>query len=1156
MSNFISNSSSKKLSDRIKELVLWSKELKFLVGFFYFSGIDSLFEALQKKKDLPIKILVGLDVDKINYQIVEYSDKEAKKYSAQQHIEKFFQSVKNSINSDDFDNEKFVNRINFFLNKILDGSINIRKTYDPNHSKLYLFKLEDTQFKKSVFITGSSNLTKAGLEHQNEFNVEISDYGCDEAEKYFDNLWEKSIKITEDNETKTQLINIIENETHFRKVTPFEAYLYILQSYIETYEFKDASEEITHLMKKNGYNPYKYQLDAVNIALNIIEKYKGVIISDVVGLGKTVITCLIARQLQKLGLVICPPNLIGDDYKKSGWRKYLNDFELYGWEAKSCGDLQNILNYVKNNPQIEVIVIDEAHRFRNEDTQSYEYLKNICRGKIVILLTATPFNNRPSDIFALLKLFTIPRQSNLAFDDNIESVFTSYKTLFKNLGYITKYFKSKDYEKLKKVKNLYKKYFGEENINLEKVKKLTITAANEIRSIIEPIIIRRNRIDLIKNPRYKDEVKDLPEVEAPIEWFYELDKEQINFYDEIINKIFADPKDNGKFTGAIYRPFHYEEGVSSIDIVNLKDEENSNEKSLEKNRELMIQQNLFDLMRRILVRRFESSFGAFKQSIENFKSIHEKVLTFITKTGKGNPLEGKYFLIRDLIDKVSEASEEDYEDIEQIIIDYENEFFENFKDIEKDVLPRNLKPYVIKNFKQPEKFINDIKNDINLFSEILEKIEKLKLTENDPKIRCLKEKLKEELNKKPEKNEPKRKIIIFSEFADTVKHISQELENDNFRVLTIYGEISSKKINEIYANFDASYGKDDRSSQSDDYDILLGTDKISEGFNLNRAGMIINYDIPWNPVRVIQRLGRINRISKKVFNKLYIVNFFPTEKGADIIKSREIAQNKMFMIHTILGEDVKIFDSDETPSPSKLYSKLVQNPEKFEKESFFTIMYEKYLRLKEQYPEIIKNLKNLPKRIKVSRINDYDNLIVVFKKNRLFSIVNDYQTNTIREMPIESIINMIECGKDEKGVDIDSRFWDVYEKIKEFKNPQRSTSNEQSIYVKALNNLKKILNNKEYSQKFNQVRKFLMDLREDITDFGTLSDFTLRRIANLNTDFKDEKDFDKTIKDINEIKDLIGEDFLDIEKARLNKVEKEIIIAFENKKDQGNIYGE
>lgn len=1150
MSNFISNTGSKKLADRIKELVFLSKELKFLVGFFYFSGIDSLFESLKSKQDLPIKILVGLDVDKINYHIVEYFNKKAKKYSKEEHIDSFFKSVKNSINSDDFDNEKFVNRIFFFLNKILDGSITIRKTYDPNHSKLYLFKLGENQIRKSVFITGSSNLTKAGLEEQNEFNVEISDFGCEDAENYFDNLWSKSIEITEDDKVKNQLIEIIKNETHLKQFTPFESYLYILQSYIESYDFKNFSEQTKLLMEDKGYKSYKYQLDAVNLALNIIEKYQGVILSDVVGLGKTVITCLIAKQLQKIGIVICPPNLIGDEYKKSGWRKYLNDFELYGWDAYSCGNLENISNYVKNNSNIEVIVIDEAHRFRNEDTQNYEYLKNICRGKIVILLTATPFNNKPSDIFALLKLFTIPRQSNLAFDDNIEAIFIGYKTIFKDLGYITKYFNSKEKDKFEKAKKLYKKYFDEEKINLEKVKKRTATAANEIRSIIEPIIIRRNRIDLLKNPRYKDEVKELPEVMDPIEWFYELDEKQLDFYDEIINKLFSDPEENGKFTGAIYRPFHYEEGVfSSEELIKGKNEENLNEKLLEKNRELIQQKNLFDLMRRILVRRFESSFGAFKKSIENFKSINEKVLKFITMTGKGNPLQGKYFLIRDLIDKANEVSEEDYENIEEMVIEYENEFFKKYEN-DTDVLPRNLKPYIISEFKQPEKFINDIKNDIQLFSYILEKIEKLNITENDPKIYCLKEKLKEELNKKPEKGEPKRKIIIFSEFADTVKHISQELEKDNFRVLTIHGQISDKKITDIYANFDASYGKTGVKDQKDDYDILLGTDKISEGFNLNRAGMIINYDIPWNPVRVIQRLGRINRISKKVFNKLYIVNFFPTQKGADIIKSREIAQNKMFMIHTILGEDVKIFDTEEIPTASKLYSKLVQNPEKFESESLFTTILEKYLKLKEQYPDIIKNLKNIPKRIKVSRLNDFNNLIVVFKKNRLFSIVNDYQTNTINEMPIESILNMIECDKDEKSIEIDSRFWDSYEKIKEYKNPRKGASSEQSIYVKALNNIKNLLNNKEYQKNFDNIRKFLMDLREDMTDYGTLSDYTLRRIAKINSEIRNENDADEAIKEIINIRDLIGEDFLEIEKARINKVQKEIIIAFENKKEE------
>ena len=110
--------------------------------------------------------------------------------------------------------------------------------------------------------------------------------------------------------------------------------------------------------------------------------------------------------------------------------------------------------------------------------------------------------------------------------------------------------------------------------------------------------------------------------------------------------------------------------------------------------------------------------------------------------------------------------------------------------------------------------------------------------------------------------------------------------------------------------------------------------KISEGFNLNRAGMIINYDIPWNPVRVIQRLGRINRISKKVFDELYIVNFFPTEKGAELVKSREIAANKMFLIHTALGEDSKIFDVDEEPTAAGMFSRVQQNPDELEEESF------------------------------------------------------------------------------------------------------------------------------------------------------------------------------------------------------------------------------
>ena len=146
-------------------------------------------------------------------------------------------------------------------------------------------------------------------------------------------------------------------------------------------------------------------------ALATIEKNNGVVIADVVGLGKTVVACAIAQELKKRGIVICPPGLMGNRNKNSGWKMYLEQFKLYDWEVRSIGDLEETSKFVNKAKDIEVVIIDEAHRFRNQDTKDYEYLKNICRNKNVILLTATPFNNRPGDILSLLKLFITPKKS-------------------------------------------------------------------------------------------------------------------------------------------------------------------------------------------------------------------------------------------------------------------------------------------------------------------------------------------------------------------------------------------------------------------------------------------------------------------------------------------------------------------------------------------------------------------------------------------------------------------------------------------------------------------------------------------------------------------------------------------------------------------------
>jgi len=340
MSNFITNQPTKDLKSRLVQLISRSKEMKFLVGFFYFSGIRELYKGLKDNNNFILKVLVGLDVSNEIIGLVEYANH--KKFSDEEKINNFFQSVRKSINSDLFDTKEFYEQVKFFIELIVENKLIIRKTSEPNHSKIYLFKLEEDQIGRNrLFITGSSNLTKSGLTLQNEFNVEISDYGFDEAENYFDKLWENAIQLTEKDDLKNQLIKIIEQETHIKKITPFEAYCLVVHSYIESSPRKDIGNAILEILERNGYKKYQYQLDAVKQALSIIEQHNGVLIADVVGLGKTIIACAVAKHLRARGIVICPPGLIGDENKTEGWKKYLDQFQLYDWEVRSLGDLEN-----------------------------------------------------------------------------------------------------------------------------------------------------------------------------------------------------------------------------------------------------------------------------------------------------------------------------------------------------------------------------------------------------------------------------------------------------------------------------------------------------------------------------------------------------------------------------------------------------------------------------------------------------------------------------------------------------------------------------------------------------------------------------------------------------------------------------------------------
>jgi len=1119
---FITNEKEKKLKQRITELIKNSKELRFLVGFFYFSGIDELYEALKNNPSLQVDILVGLNIDKIIYGLIEYPDPNIN-ITDRERVERFFDSLSKSINSDEFDTKEFYERVKYYLGLIKSGKLRIRKTLKPHHDKLYIFNIKDElkTLKRSVFITGSSNLTRSGLTSQNEFNVEISDYGTEEANEYFEKNWQEAVQITEVPAYRDRLINLIENKTLIADITPFEAFAFVLKNYIDVQGQQKIKESVKELLERKGYKSYQYQLDAVSQALTIInspDTPNGLIVSDVVGLGKSIIASLIAKNLGKRGVIICPPGLIGDENKKSGWKKYKEDFELHDWEIRACGleNLERTLELVKQNNEYEVIIVDEVHRFRNQDTEAYEVLSKICRGRIVILLSATPFSNTPADIFSLLKLFIVPGKSKISLDDDLASRFRAYNSAFKKLSSIKKNYKSSDKQKRDCATADYEALFGDKKVETEKIKERVRYLSSSIRQVIEPVLIRRNRIDLKKDPVYSKEVYDLSEVKDPKELFFELNEKQLNFYDSITKIYFGEDAESRRFTGAIYRPFYYESG-----------EDEFTEKNEEKNREFLMQSNLFDFMRRLLVKRFESSFGAFERSIQNFYTITDKVQKFIKNS------DGKFILDRKLMNSIYE---EDIDEIGKQLQEYEQKLGEG-------KYPKSYKIYEVNKFALKDQFLRDIESDKKLFEELLTVLKSLKLVDDDPKFNKLVEEINTLMKAGRPVSEPQRKIIIFTEYSDTARYLEEKLEAVfPGKILSIVDNWSASTITSIVENFDASYRQ-----QKDDYQIILATDKISEGFNLNRAGVIINYDIPWNPTKVIQRVGRINRIGKKVFNELYIFNFFPTLIGAEYTNIKEIAAQKMFLIHNTLGEDSKIFEPDEEPTAARLFQKIMTNPEDAEEESFQTKIRSAFTRIKENNPDIIEKIKNLPTRVKVAKAHKDYSLLVFIKKGLGFYIRTTEDGEVVDEPPFELAYSKIECAKDELRKELSGGFWGNYQKIKEFKFQTKQIPGSISLENKAKNNLDTLLNNPPTG--FDKHLPFARTLFEDILDYKTLPDFTLRRIANLNTVTPTEKDINRIIGEFDTMKEDLGADYLEKIKQKLGSMHSEIIVAIENIQD-------
>lgn len=917
---FFTNESGHSLLSRFKDTLKDTKYFDVLVGYFRSSGFYQLYESLENVDK--IRILVGLSVDRETYEIMQINeDNGTIDFESHQRTKSIFQkNLINEIENTRENDEQLEIGIKKFVEFLTTScksediepkhlgngkKLEIRAYPSKNiHAKVYIKRYNDKvcHIQHGSVITGSSNFSESGLVANREFNVELkAKTDVDFALNQFEDLWKESVDISDDfidAATKKTWLNDL--------ITPYELYLKCIYEYLE--EDINLEEDFEPYLPK-GFMELRYQKQAATGAKKILETYNGVFLADVVGLGKTFITALLLQQLQGHILVICPPVL------KEYWEESLNDFGVRSHKVESLGKLEHILS--RDISKFKYVVVDEAHRFRNENTQSYADLLDICRGKKVILVSATPLNNTVDDIFAQLKLFQPPKNSSIPGVPNLEKFFNSLK------------------RKLKEAKPSADDLSVESKAEYRKaIKEVSDTIRDKV---LKFVMVRRTRSDV--KTYFKDDVSKqslvFPNIADPDRIVYKFEGDLEKVFNHTIGLLYH-------FRYTRYIPLlYYNKPLTEF--------------------EKQQQRNIGGFMKGILVKRLESSFFAFRKSIDRFVESYEK---FIAMYHKGTVYISKKANVYDLL------ANDDLETLEQLVEDEKAQKYlsDNFGSFNGNL------------------FIEDLHFDLKLLKEIQQI---WKPIDEDPKL----DKFIEYLKTNPVLK--KQKLVIFTESKETGDYLYENLNQEFSGKVMFYSSNGGRTGNStqtlkhfiardlIKDNYDPN-SKD----QVDTIKYLLTTDVLAEGINLHRSNVLVNYDLPWNPTRVLQRAGRVNRLGSK-FTDVHIFNFFPTSQSDHHLGLEANITNKLQMFHYIMGEDAKYLTDGEEISSQELFNTL-NSKEAYLGEDEEQVSELKYLEmmraLRDKDPNYFEKIKRLPKKARSGMKKqelENDQMVTFFRLGKL-----------------------------------------------------------------------------------------------------------------------------------------------------------------------------
>ena len=975
---FFTNKDNNSLFNKFKGIFQYQKVEYFdaLVGYLRASGYFKLREFLNEVPK--IRILVGINAD----ELIAESKRRGQLYleNADRTKEEYLSFVANDISNAPY-NKDIDDSILKFINDIISGKIIIKAYGKKNlHAKIYIFRHEHfNEHTSSSVITGSSNLTDSGLgtfdAANYEFNVLLNDYDDVKfATEEFEELWKDA------NELIPSDINKLKSKTYLSddKITPHDLFIKML---IEYFGDSVVRDKVGSIVLPEGYTNLQYQADAVVEGYYKLLKHNGFILADVVGLGKTIIaTRIIKKYIEKNGynskVLIIYPNAL-----EVNWKTTIKDFGIANYvDFISNGSLHKIIDGTnidyKRPEEYDLIIIDEAHKFRTSSTNMYGLLELICktpratigndvdRRKKVMLITATPLNNKPEDIANQIYLFQDSRKSTLEGVPNLQSFFADKIDKYKKL-----YFIKDHYQLVTKVKEIY-----------EPIRE----------KIFSELVIRRTRADIKKIPRYYDDVisqgMTFPDVIGPNKIEYQFNDFQEKVFFETVNQIidglgyfryraieFIDPKYADLYDNATLISFH-----------------------------------LSVIMKTQLVKRLESSFQAFKKSLNRFSVSNQRMIDMFEND--------KIFIAPDIdVNKfLDEGRGEELEaKIEQLNIESPNNQIFKANDFAKELL---------EGLRKDQEVLDILVEQWNNIGE-------------DPKTK----KFINEINTTffDDRNLEK-KLVIFSESKETVDYLADELKKTGRNdVLAISAVNNKQRFSTICKNFDANYPD----NHENDFNIIITTEVLAEGINLHRSDIILNYDIPWNATKLMQRIGRVNRIGTKA-NKIFVYNFFPTAQSNDLIKLNEKALKKLQGFHSAFSEDSKVYSEEEQLIENTL-GDLEPKEEVDERLQYLEIVRELYENNFKEY----KRIKNLPAKSRVGRLarvkekeakeiigQTLDNAILCYLRNQIkegFYVAN---AKYCVEITFYQAVKLFEANKKEKATKLLENHYDAVNRaVEQFK---------------------------------------------------------------------------------------------------------------------------